>query len=121
MAKNKKKRQKSLEYIVLEAGKKRFLLDHTNANVGRTLDKDDGFYGLCHHMPFDGIIPIDDTLRGKKYVGVVFHEWAHGCFDDELQLRGYGRKARERFVKKFEQQVKEIIFHPEFLRRAGFV
>jgi hypothetical protein len=100
----KKPERDSPAFHAIMAGESRYLVVHSDYSLGADLE------GSADHGTLDGIIRIDPTLRGDRYVDTVIHEWLHALLPHH----------KEDWVKESATQITQFIFTKEFLRRAGF-
>jgi len=93
----------SKDQMIVEVGSKRFIVLHTNDDLEAGCD------GICDDNEIAGAITIRKTLRGREYAETVLHEVLHALLP----------MASEEFVSESGKQLSQVIYTPEFLRRAG--
>jgi hypothetical protein len=99
---------------IANIGKKRYLVDFTSGQLAKDL------YGETWHKQLDGIITVDSSLRGKEFFDTVVHELLHGYFDESGLLTRAAHKRREELITELANQISDVIFTPDCLRRCGF-
>jgi hypothetical protein len=104
----------SRERGLAKVGKARYLIDFTSGQIDPRLD------GECLHDTIQGLITIDPTLRGKDCFDTVVHEILHGYLDHTGLLTKVAWKRREEIITELANQISDVIFTPECMRRCGF-
>lgn len=99
---------------IAEIGDKRFLIDFSSGHLSQAN------YGETWHGSFDGVIAVDPSLRGKEFFDTVVHEILHGYLDDTNLLTRPANKRREEIITQLANQISNVIFTKECLRRCGF-
>lgn len=102
------------EQGITEIGQRKYLIDCTSGNISPEL------YGETSHRAVNGVITVDPALRGKEFFDTVVHEILHGYFDETNLLTRAAHKRRESLITQLANQISDVIFTKECLRRCGF-
>ena len=99
---------------IVEIGEKKYLVDFSSGNISQA------YYGETWHGSFDGVITVDPALRGREFFDTVVHEILHGYLDNTNLLTRPAHKRREEIITQLANQITDVIFTKECLRRCGF-